>query len=50
MNEYDSDKMADLLRGEGFRDHDQLKCGPDPVQHLLVRERAQEKVFHDLGA
>src|SRR5882672_5131680 len=51
MNEYDSDKMADVLRAaKGF----------EPTEHAedadlilfntcSVRERAQEKVFHDLG-
>ena len=51
MNEYDSDKMADVLAAaEG------LEATDDPEQAdviLLntcsVREKAQEKVFHDLG-
>ena len=51
MNEYDSGKMADLLRAErGFEITDQ----PEDADLILfntcsVRERAQEKVFHDLG-
>src|SRR5205809_600687 len=51
MNEYDSDKMADLLRAaKGFELTDQ----PETADLILfntcsVRERAQEKVFHDLG-
>src|SRR5205809_1866549 len=51
MNEYDSDKMADLLRAaKGFELTDQ----PESADLILfntcsVRERAQEKVFHDLG-
>src|SRR5712664_302107 len=51
MNEYDSDKMADLLRAaKGFEITDQ----PENADLILfntcsVRERAQEKVFHDLG-
>src|SRR5947209_2057164 len=51
MNEYDSDKMADLLRAEnGFEITDR----PENADLILfntcsVRERAQEKVFHDLG-
>src|SRR5437870_3574098 len=51
MNEYDSGKMADLLRAErGFEIPDQ----PENADLILsntcsVRERAQEKVFHDLG-
>ncbi|HQR04989.1 MAG: tRNA (N6-isopentenyl adenosine(37)-C2)-methylthiotransferase MiaB [Proteobacteria bacterium] len=51
MNEYDSDKMADVLAaGE-----DAVKCGtPEEADIILfntcsVREKAQEKVFHDLG-
>ncbi|MEK6592774.1 MAG: tRNA (N6-isopentenyl adenosine(37)-C2)-methylthiotransferase MiaB [Pseudomonadota bacterium] len=51
MNEYDSDKMADILRvARGMEKTD------DPAQAELilfntcsVREKAQEKVFHDLG-
>jgi tRNA-2-methylthio-N6-dimethylallyladenosine synthase len=51
MNEYDSDKMADLLRAaKGFETTDR----PEDADLILfntcsVRERAQEKVFHDLG-
>src|SRR5690348_10020515 len=51
MNEYDSDRMADVLAAsEGF------EKTPDPAQADLilfntcsVREKAQEKVFADLG-
>ena len=51
MNEYDSDKMADVLNAaEGFEKTE------DPAQADLilfntcsVREKAQEKVFTDLG-
>jgi tRNA-2-methylthio-N6-dimethylallyladenosine synthase len=51
MNEYDSDKMADVLAGsEGTVKTDT----PDDADIILfntcsVREKAQEKVFHDLG-
>jgi len=51
MNEYDSDKMADLLHAaKGFETTDR----PEDADLILfntcsVRERAQEKVFHDLG-
>jgi tRNA-2-methylthio-N6-dimethylallyladenosine synthase len=51
MNEYDSDKMADVLRAaKGFEPTDH----PEDADLILfntcsVRERAQEKVFHDLG-
>ncbi len=51
MNEYDSDKMADVLadpegvtRTENAEDADILLFNT-----CSVRERAQEKVFHDLG-
>ena len=51
MNEYDSDKMADVLREA----HGMEKTS-DPAEADLilfntcsVREKAQEKVFHDLG-
>jgi tRNA-2-methylthio-N6-dimethylallyladenosine synthase len=51
MNEYDSDKMLDVLAGS----EDTIKTdSPDDADIILfntcsVRERAQEKVFHDLG-
>ncbi len=51
MNEYDSDKMADVLAGsEGVVKTDK----PEDADIILfntcsVREKAQEKVFHDLG-
>jgi tRNA-2-methylthio-N6-dimethylallyladenosine synthase len=51
MNEYDSDKMADVLRAEQA-----MEATDDPAQADLilfntcsVREKAQEKVFSDLG-
>jgi tRNA-2-methylthio-N6-dimethylallyladenosine synthase len=51
MNEYDSEKMADLLHAV-----DGMEKTNDPAEADLilfntcsVRERAQEKVFHDLG-
>ncbi|HXZ54479.1 MAG TPA: tRNA (N6-isopentenyl adenosine(37)-C2)-methylthiotransferase MiaB [Burkholderiales bacterium] len=51
MNEYDSEKMADLLHAAaGFESTDH----PEDADLILfntcsVREKAQEKVFHDLG-
>ena len=51
MNEYDSDKMADVLGGsEPFTKTD----NPEEADVILfntcsVREKAQERVFHDLG-
>ena len=51
MNEYDSDKMADVLNAaEGVVRTD----NPEDADIILfntcsVREKAQEKVFHDLG-
>ncbi len=51
MNEYDSDKMADVLgAGEGLVKTD----NPEEADVILfntcsVREKAQERVFHDLG-
>lgn len=51
MNEYDSEKIADIL-GETHKM--QLTENPDEADVLLlntcsVREKAQEKVFHQLG-
>ncbi|WP_041432797.1 tRNA (N6-isopentenyl adenosine(37)-C2)-methylthiotransferase MiaB [Thiobacillus denitrificans] len=51
MNEYDSDKMADVLNAaEGLTP----TSTPEDADVILfntcsVREKAQEKVFHDLG-
>ena len=51
MNEYDSDKMADVLHAaEGVIKTD----NPEEADIILfntcsVREKAQERVFHDLG-
>ncbi|MDH3409302.1 MAG: tRNA (N6-isopentenyl adenosine(37)-C2)-methylthiotransferase MiaB, partial [Gammaproteobacteria bacterium] len=51
MNEYDSDKMADVLReSHGY----ELTTDADEADLLLVntcsiREKAQEKVFSELG-
>jgi len=51
MNEYDSDKMADVLAAS----EDIVKTDtPEDADIILfntcsVREKAQEKVFHDLG-
>ncbi|HQS83248.1 MAG TPA: tRNA (N6-isopentenyl adenosine(37)-C2)-methylthiotransferase MiaB, partial [Thiobacillus sp.] len=51
MNEYDSDKMADVLNASD----DLVKTDtPEDADVILfntcsVREKAQEKVFHDLG-
>lgn len=51
MNEYDSDKMADVLNQfEGY----QLTDNPEEAAVILfntcsIREKAQEKVFSDLG-
>lgn len=51
MNEYDSDKMADVLAA-----HEEVikTDNPEEADIILfntcsVREKAQEKVFHDLG-
>ncbi|HEV2431097.1 MAG TPA: tRNA (N6-isopentenyl adenosine(37)-C2)-methylthiotransferase MiaB [Burkholderiales bacterium] len=51
MNEYDSDRIADVMR-EG----EALELTPDPAEADVivfntcsVREKAQEKVFNDLG-
>ncbi|MDO8788637.1 MAG: tRNA (N6-isopentenyl adenosine(37)-C2)-methylthiotransferase MiaB [Sulfuritalea sp.] len=51
MNEYDSDKMADVLAGDGGAVRTE---NPEEADIILfntcsVREKAQEKVFHDLG-
>ncbi|MEY2842749.1 MAG: tRNA ((37)-C2)-methylthiotransferase MiaB, partial [Pseudomonadota bacterium] len=51
MNEYDSDKMSDVMRAaEGYTPTD----NPEEADLILfntcsIREKAQEKVFSDLG-
>jgi tRNA-2-methylthio-N6-dimethylallyladenosine synthase len=51
MNEYDSDKMADLLKNfEGY----EKTTDPENAEIILfntcsIREKAEEKVFSDLG-
>ena len=51
MNQYDSDKMADVMHAaQGFERTEK----PEEADLILfntcsVRERAQEKVFHALG-
>src|SRR5258706_16167998 len=51
MNEYDSDKMADMLNAS-----DEFETTDDPAEADVilfktcsVRENAQERVFHALG-
>jgi tRNA-2-methylthio-N6-dimethylallyladenosine synthase len=51
MNEYDSDRMADVLVAAGEIEKTE---NPEEADIILfntcsVREKAQEKVFHDLG-
>jgi tRNA-2-methylthio-N6-dimethylallyladenosine synthase len=51
MNEYDSDKMVDVLHASAAME---VTDRPDDADVILfntcsVRERAQERVFHDLG-
>jgi uncharacterized LabA/DUF88 family protein len=51
MNEYDSDKMADVLAAQRRNRQDRQ---PEEADIILfntcsVREKAQERVFHDLG-
>ena len=56
MNEYDSDKMADVLAHASLADGEELvkTDSPEDADVILfntcsVREKAQEKVFSDLG-
>jgi tRNA-2-methylthio-N6-dimethylallyladenosine synthase len=51
MNEYDSDKMADVLRAaEGMETTDDPAAADVILFNTCsVREKAQDKVFHDLG-
>ena len=51
MNEYDSDKMADVLSAAEDMEQTQDPAAADLIlfNTCSVREKAQEKVFHDLG-
>lgn len=51
MNEYDSDKMADVLRAaEGYEPTDDVEQADLVLYNTCsVREKAAEKVFSDLG-
>ncbi|HQY28594.1 MAG TPA: tRNA (N6-isopentenyl adenosine(37)-C2)-methylthiotransferase MiaB, partial [Burkholderiaceae bacterium] len=51
MNEYDSDRMADVLaQSEGARKTDRVEDADIVLFNTCsVREKAQEKVFSDLG-
>jgi tRNA-2-methylthio-N6-dimethylallyladenosine synthase len=51
MNDYDSDKMADVLRAaEGYEKTDDVEQADLVLFNTCsVREKAQEKVFSDLG-
>ena len=51
MNEYDSEKMADLLRtAQGMeKTNDPVHADVILFNTCSVREKAQEKIFHDLG-
>ncbi len=51
MNEYDSDKMADVLGSTHGMEKTDNPADADVIlfNTCSVREKAQEKVFHDLG-
>ena len=51
MNEYDSDKMADVLHAAQGMEITENPAEADLIlfNTCSVREKAQEKVFHDLG-
>jgi len=50
MNEYDSGKMADVLAARGMQStEDPATADLIVFNTCSVREKAQEKVFHDLG-
>ena len=51
MNEYDSSRIADLMGSD--HDYEMASCEEEADVLLLntcsIREKAQEKVFHQLG-
>ena len=51
MNEYDSDKMADVLHAVGGYERTDRPEEADLILYntCSVRDKAQQKVFHDLG-
>ena len=51
MNEYDSEKMADILHASEGMEKTENPADADVIlfNTCSVRDKAQEKVFHDLG-
>lgn len=51
MNEYDSEKMADLLNADDGYEYTETAEDADVIllNTCSIREKAQEKVFHQLG-
>ncbi len=51
MNEYDSDKMADMMRAEGGMEQTERQEEADIIlfNTCSIREKAENKVFSDLG-
>ena len=51
MNEYDSSRMSDVLRAEGDYElvNDETEADVILLNTCSIREKAQEKVFHQLG-
>ncbi|MBT7335676.1 MAG: tRNA (N6-isopentenyl adenosine(37)-C2)-methylthiotransferase MiaB [Gammaproteobacteria bacterium] len=51
MNEYDSSRMSDVLRAEGDYElvNDESEADVILLNTCSIREKAQEKVFHQLG-
>ena len=50
MNEYDSNRLADLLKKTGYeRSEDPVDIDCYILNTCHIREKATEKVYHDIG-
>ena len=50
MNEYDSNRILDLFKSIGYLPtHDPLETSCYVLNTCHIREKATEKVYHDIG-
>ena len=50
MNEYDSNRIADLVKTIGYKKTDNLENTDCYILNTChIREKATEKVYHDIG-
>ena len=50
MNEYDSNRIADLVKKTGYKKSENLENTDCYILNTChIREKATEKVYHDIG-